>query len=612
MISPSTLQEIKERANLLELVGETTKVRRQGVAFVALCPFHNEDTPSFHIRERDNTFHCFGCGEGGDVISFIMKSRGLSFYEAVSDLAGRLGIEIRSEKGFSFNPDGNRKGKLFEINELTQQFFREQLRQSPRAVKEYVVSRKLGGPSIDRFGIGFAPQGRDTLIRVLRAKGIADELMLEAGVVKRGSSGDLYDTFQGRLQFPIYVDHKRIAGFGGRVIPALFDAERTPPKYLNSSETLLYKKSKILYGLPQALPHIREKGEVYVVEGYMDVVGLAQAGVGNVIAACGTAFGEGHIKRVSQLSKRVILLFDGDHAGRTAAARSFELFLNSPIDVWALFLPEGEDPDSCASRYGDRTGDYLSSLPRVSLLDVYIDSLMMQYTGSVAGNLGAASKAALASEVMALVGRVENGIIREELTHQVERRLKVERERLTHLATEGTKMPIVRTEERDEDLPPAESHVPPVSELEAVDRELLSCLMVLKSELPKRVLQDSELCGVVNPAVLSFAQLLLAIMQDEEQGEEVKRDSIRRLLLSRGSSWVQWWKRSYQLSGDKDVDMRRSFEHCCFVLRRKHLSKLQGELDKMMQESESMEEKLKLSHEKVSIVRRLQALKIPE
>lgn len=612
MISPATLTEIKERANLLELVGETTKIRRQGVAFVALCPFHNEDTPSFHIRERDNTFHCFGCGEGGDVISFVMKSRGLSFYEAVTELGSRLGIEIKSEKGISFNHDANRKGKVFEVNEITQNFFREQLRHSPRPVREYVVSRGLRGPFLEKFGIGFAPQGRDTLIKALRAKGVSDELMLESGVIKRGASGELYDTFQGRLQFPIYVDAKRIAGFGGRVIPSLFDADRTPPKYLNSSETPLYKKSKILYGLPQAIPYIREKGEVYVVEGYMDVVGLAQAGVGNVIAACGTAFGEGHIKRVAQLSKRAILLFDGDHAGRTAAARSFELFLNSPIDVWALFLPEGEDPDSCATRFGDGTADYLASLPRVSLLDVFIDSLMLQYTGSVTGNLGAASKAALASEVMELLGKIENAIIREELTQQVERRLKIERERLTDLAIATAKTPQVSRPVETEEVVAQGELLPKVPELDAVDRELLSCLMVMKEVLPRRVLQDHELCGVVHPAVLGFAQILAAIMEDEEQEEEGKREAIRQLLSSRGSTWIQWWKRSYQMSADKDVDMARSFEHCCYVLRRKHLSKLQGELDKMMQESETLEEKLRLSREKVSIVRRLQALRIPE
>ncbi|RIL02772.1 MAG: DNA primase, partial [Proteobacteria bacterium] len=347
IVAQESIEEIKEKANLVDIIGEAVSLKRRGSSYVGLCPFHAEKTPSFHVRE-EKFYHCFGCGESGNVISFVMRFRGLSFPEAIEELAGRCGVQLKFEKSGRKNVPLADKQALFKVNALALAWFSAQLKSAPPQVKDYINSRSLTREALAAFAIGFAPKEWSALTTFLRARKVPDEMILRCGLARRSPKGDLFDVFRARIIFPIFSDSKRVAAFGGRIIPELLEKEalNQAPKYLNSPESPIYFKSKVLFGLPQALSAIQQEREVWIVEGYMDVIGMWQAGIRNAVATCGTALTSEHAKRLKLLVKKVILLFDGDDAGRGAAGKAYDAFLNSGIDVCAAFLPQGEDPDS--------------------------------------------------------------------------------------------------------------------------------------------------------------------------------------------------------------------------------------------------------------------------
>ena len=386
MISQESIERVKSSANIVEVVSETVKLRRAGMYYTGLCPFHSERSPSFFVRESTNTYNCYGCQAYGNVISFVMATRAMSFPDAVEYLAGRFGIELKYENSKRQGPSIDRE-KLFDVCRVAHLFFRKSLMQVKggrgefQKVGEYLKKRGLTADAINEFGVGYSPNQRGALIDALKAHNIPEEMMLLSGLVRRSDSGELYELFRGRLIFPIYVDQKRIAGFGGRLVPGVAEPsfEQNAPKYVNSPETPIYQKSKTIFGLPQAMRAIRESGEVFIVEGYMDVIGLAMRGVYNVVACCGTAMTESHVKRLTGVANRVHLLFDGDSAGRGAASKAFTVARNAEVDVAACFLPEGLDPDDFAQRHGAETGERLKALPKAELIDVYIDGVLGRY-----------------------------------------------------------------------------------------------------------------------------------------------------------------------------------------------------------------------------------------
>ena len=606
MISQSTIEEVKTRANLLEVVGEVTPVKRMGSRFVALCPFHNEKSPSFYINE--NSYRCFGCGAFGNVISFIMQIRGLSFPDAVEDVAARYGIEIKREGGKQVKSnEGALKNDIFKINRIAYDYFRSSLNSADPRVVEYLKNRGITKDAVTGFGLGFAPMNRTGLTSVLKGLKFSEDLLLQSGLVRRNSRGELFDLFWGRLQFPIFLDSKRIAGFGGRVIPPLFDEDslKKSPKYVNSPETAAYTKSKILYGLPYAGPEIRKTGEVYLVEGYMDVLGLSQVGVTNVVACCGTAVGDAHLQIIARFAKRLILLFDGDSAGRAAAAKCFKIFLNSPIDVWAVFLPEGEDPDSISRAYGKGTSEFLSELPRVPLIDAHLDHLIEQYSGGGGNSLGAASKGSIAKEVMKDLAAVEVDIVREELKGRVAYKLGVTPPQLESLladyraknADDSRSQTLVATkiagheEDAEDELTNFDAQQLPLN-----DRHLLRTVMALREELPSKVLNDSELCHALHPVTLSFIQGLASIV-DQGAEAETKQAEIKALLKTFGESWVLLWKDSYGMLKDKDVSMEKAFPEICDTIRRQRKEAHLVEMGQKLSQAKSDEEKSEISTE---------------
>ena len=340
MISDSFKRDLLNRVDIVDIIQRHMSLKKAGANFSACCPFHNEKSPSFTVSPTKQFYHCFGCGAHGDAIGFLMEYSGLGYIEAIKELAAGAGMAMPE-----FEPRTGKKAQetgpdLYDIMQRATEYYREQLKGAAHAI-EYLKRRGLSGKVAARFGIGYAPEGWQNLQAIFPNYG--DRGLKQAGLVIDNEAGKRYDRFRDRIMFPIVSQRGFVIGFGGRILGA------GEPKYLNSPETPLFEKGRELYGLPQARQAIRERGRVLVVEGYMDVVALAQHGVEYAVATLGTATTPTHVQKLLRLADEIVFSFDGDAAGRKAAWHALEVSLPSTLDHKAmrfLFLPEGEDPDS--------------------------------------------------------------------------------------------------------------------------------------------------------------------------------------------------------------------------------------------------------------------------
>ena len=346
MISDSFKQDLLHRVDIVDVIERYVPLKKGGANYQACCPFHTEKTPSFTVSPTKQFYHCFGCGAHGNAISFLMEYQGLGYVDAVKDLAESVGMKLPEFEPRARKPESG--PDLYAIMERTCDYYREQLKNAPRAI-EYLKGRGLTGKIAARFGIGYAPDGWQNLESVFPDYG--DKALKEAGLVIEGEAGRRYDRFRDRIMFPILDQRGSVIAFGGRVLdegePGA--GEGKGPKYLNSPETPLFQKGRELYGLTQARPAIRAAGCVIVVEGYMDVVALAQHGIEYAVATLGTATSAIHLQKLLRQTDDVVFCFDGDAAGRKAAWHALEVslpFLADNKTVRFLFLPPEHDPDS--------------------------------------------------------------------------------------------------------------------------------------------------------------------------------------------------------------------------------------------------------------------------
>jgi len=343
LIPDEIVHRIRDGADIVDLVARHVSLKRSGRSHKGLCPFHDEKTPSFHVNPERGTYYCFGCHEGGDAISFLMKVENLTFPEALRALARERGIEIPETRS---GPPGQTE-RLYAAVEAAQARYRRALAAAGNPAAAYLERRGLDGDAIERFGIGFAPDRWDTLATALRDAGIPAEVGERAGLLAPRQSGGFYDRLRGRVTFPIRDVQGRVVAFGGRALGA--DQE---PKYLNTPESPIFRKREAFYGFPQALEPIRRRDRAVVVEGYFDQIALHRAGVPETLATCGTALTPEHARNLARRTAYAVLLFDGDEAGRRAMARALEVLLPQGLRVRAAKLPAGEDPDDFLARRG--------------------------------------------------------------------------------------------------------------------------------------------------------------------------------------------------------------------------------------------------------------------
>lgn len=340
------IERVRVASNLLELVSEITKVRKTGRSVMAICPFHNEKSPSMSIDPARGLYHCFGCGHSGDIFRFLEDSQGLSFSEAVEFLARRAGIDIEPDPDAAKRQE--RRQPLTAALEATVAFYNDRLKTGgdAGAARSYLRSRGYDADIVDTFQIGYSPAGWSDLVDELRSQGVSDDVMVSTGLASRSRRGGLVDRFRGRVMFPIHDLRGDAVGFGARLL------EGDGPKYLNSPEGPLYHKSSLLYGLHWAKSEIVRAGHSVVVEGYTDVIALHQAGMPVAVATCGTALGEGHFDLLRRFAEKVVLAFDADAAGAGASRRGIDMSTPGDLDVRVAELPAGSDPADLVS-----TGD---------------------------------------------------------------------------------------------------------------------------------------------------------------------------------------------------------------------------------------------------------------
>ncbi len=401
------VDEIRDKCDLVEVISQHVALRKRGRTMEGLCPFHTEKTPSFHVNAERQMWKCFGCGEGGDVFSFVQKIDNLTFPEAAEQLAAKVGIKIeRTEQAARQISD---KERILLANNIACAFFRKMLVTSATA-QEYLKKRGLSESTVEKYKIGYAPPNWDDLLGHLTTQRISQADALKAGlIIARENSPGFYDRFRDRLMFPILDTSERVIAFGGRIMG---DGE---PKYLNSPETPLFYKNKTLYGLNFARRAVAAKDRILVVEGYMDTIAAQEAGFENTVATMGTALTEEHVNIISRFTKNVILSFDSDSAGMNAALKSSPIFERAGFNVRILSMPKGEDPDSIL-RGGDYTKFAAMLEKTLPVPDFHIRLIFSKH--DISSEEG---KASALKEILLVLAEIDSVVERERLIRHLAR-----------------------------------------------------------------------------------------------------------------------------------------------------------------------------------------------
>jgi len=451
-------ERVKQQADIVRVIGEYVRLKKSGQNFTGLCPFHQEKSPSFAVHPVKQIYHCFGCGVGGDVFKFVMEMEKSTFPEAIRTVAEKCGIAIPSprERSPEQRQENQLRTGLVEMHREAAVFFARLLQESPegKVAFAYLEDRGLDRDTMKRFGLGYAPSSGDALLRHLKAK-FPEKLLEASGLVSRDPSGRFYDRFRRRIMFPIANESGKVIAFGGR---ALGD---DLPKYMNSPETPIYSKSTVLYHVDRAKEALRQSDFAVLVEGYMDAIAVARAGITNVVASCGTSLAEPQIKLLGRFTRRVVVNYDPDTAGQVATERSVTLLLEKEFDVRVLALPGGADPDKFLREQGaDAYRQLLAQAP--PYLDYLIGRARQMDRSTAAGKLAALNF------LMPYVQRLPNRLLRSEWATRIASELRVDepvlREALRRAAAER----------RSEVKPKAELLTPAVKQAE---RQLLYMLV---------------------------------------------------------------------------------------------------------------------------------------
>lgn len=471
MIPESFVQELLGRVDIVNVVERYVPLKKAGANYSACCPFHSEKTPSFTVSPSKQFYHCFGCGAHGSAIGFLMQHAGIGFIEAVEELASSVGLQVPQEE--RNRAERAKKAPLTELMARAARFYREQLKASPKAI-DYLKGRGLSGEIAARFGLGYAPDGWQGLEQVFADYN--DPALVECGLIIVNDQGRRYDRFRDRVMFPILDQRGNVIGFGGRVIG------QGEPKYLNSPETPLFEKGRELYGLSQARRAVQEDDTVLVVEGYMDVVGLAQSGVENVVATLGTAATDANVQRLLKLANRVVFCFDRDDAGDRAAWRAMEVSLGHLADnktVEILQMPGNQDPDEFIREHGREA--FVEQTRNATRLSEFLLRELVKQTGPNT----AEGRAALVHAAKPLLQKMSAPILRVQVTKEIARRAQVSQ---AEVEAQCGLQPLARTRY----APPQMKQRPAPS---SVERKLLEILLH-KPEWAARLpleLMDAEL-----------------------------------------------------------------------------------------------------------------------
>lgn len=432
LIPQTFIDDLLDRVDIVDVVNSRVQLKKAGKNYKACCPFHEEKSPSFTVAQDKQFYYCFGCGAGGNALGFVMEFDRLDFLPAVEMLAKNAGMEIPREAA----PDQRvtkKKDSLYSILTKSDKFFRQQLRthQGAKVAVDYLKGRGLSGKIAAQFGVGYAPPGWDNLLKVAGGDDQKNKLLDESGmIIVKPEEKKQYDRFRHRIMFPIRDQRGRTIGFGGRVL------DDSTPKYLNSPETPVFHKGRELYGLYEARQTLKEIPCLIMVEGYMDVIALAQYGIANAVATLGTALTENHLQKLFRYTSEIVFCFDGDSAGRRAAARSLEIALpemRDGVSAKFLFLPDGEDPDSMVRQLG--TEAFLEKVEKSQPLSEFLFEQLSDGIDSSTAD----GKARLSKTCAPQINRIPQGVFRQLMLEELSRRTGVSADNLRdYVATHVT------------------------------------------------------------------------------------------------------------------------------------------------------------------------------
>lgn len=416
-IPEEKISEILNASDIIEVISDSVTLKKTGSNYVGLCPFHSEKTPSFSVSPQKQIFYCFGCSAGGNALSFLMKQHSISFPEAANMIARRYGIALETRDISVLDRKKLEiKEGLTRINGRVKEYYSRQLKSNPSAAlaRDYLQKRSITPSIIDEFGIGYAPDKWDSVVSLLRQMKLSKIMAEQSGLVlKRKTGTGYYDRFRNRIIFPIFDVNMQVAGFGGRVM------DDSMPKYLNSPETPIYSKGKILYGLHASKRYCRQKDAVYIVEGYFDFISLYQSGIKNCVATLGTALTMEHVRLLKSCSSKIFLVFDSDDAGVNAARRSVDLFIKEQIELSIIVLPKGDDPDSFVTKYGAEAFEIesMNAMPAIGFLT---EMALKKYGTSIEG------KVAILEEMKTHLAAIQDSTARSLYIRDIAERLGVD------------------------------------------------------------------------------------------------------------------------------------------------------------------------------------------
>lgn len=415
LIPENVIEEILGRIDIVELISGYVPLKLSGRSYKALCPFHHEKTPSFMINPERQIFHCFGCGAGGNAFGFVMQYERLEFPEAVEALAKKAGVVLPSSQPGQQQVQ-NQNTQLYSINELAANFYFNQLNSAPgrSSALSYLNKRGITRETIQKFKLGYAPQAWDGLLNYLRNKNLPLGLIEKAGLIVSKDGGGYYDRFRGRIIIPIIDARNRVIAFGARVM------DDSLPKYINSPETPIYSKGKALFGLNTAQEAIRLNDLTIIVEGYFDLIVPYQGGIKNIVASCGTALTTEQLRLLKRYSHNVVMIYDSDNAGQMATIRGLELLIEEGLNVRIVDLPKGYDPDSYLRSFGSKEFQELVNQAK-DVFDYKVDVLKARY-----GPLTMSNKAKIAAEMLSLISKFNNMVLRSGYIKKLAEGLKVD------------------------------------------------------------------------------------------------------------------------------------------------------------------------------------------
>jgi len=561
--SEDKVSEIRDRSSILEVISDYVNLKKTGKHYKGLCPFHSEKTPSFMVNEEKQIFHCFGCGEGGDVFTFLMKAGHFSFPQAVEELAKRYGVRLsRREFSPTQKKEMAKRDILFQINQTASEYFHGLLtrRREGEEGRRYLSQRGVGGEIIEEHRLGYSLDRWDGLVQHLQEKKVSLEMAWELGLILPKKKEGWYDAFRGRIIFPIFDLHQRVVGFGGRVI------REGQPKYINSSESSLYHKGEVLYGLHIAKRYAPEKDCVIIVEGYFDLLTLHQYGLKQSVATLGTALTTQHIRILKRYTKNIITVFDADQAGIQATLRSLPLFLEEQVAGKTIVLPKGEDPDGFLRKgnLGDFEKGLVEALP---LIDFFFESLMKAYdVKSIDG------KIKVAEEGMALIRKIPETIRRNFYMKALAERLDLPESLLFEMLRSSPK----ERSKVEEDL-----------KKRFVDRnfpkseEMVVRVMIHHPELIPTISEERILKEFESPLLQKMAEGLEALYQ-----KRGRLDLTEALGLFEEGLQGRLCEFAFQESGLEGETREKILKDCIHKIRRKKLKKDEEELLKRIKEAE--------------------------